>query len=113
LSKLFKHENVNHAGIVGPNIPIGAVQKKKGFASKSKKNQPEELDENGIPIEKEKQPGDGKHVDQTGQKVKYKSLLQKRNKKEDDDEEELAPPTKPGQKKESNQKPVTKAVPGK
>jgi len=33
----------------------------------------------------------GKHVAQSGEKVKYKSLLMKRTRREDDDEEEPGP----------------------
>ena len=73
-NKLFKQEDANRLpGLVGPNIPAGAPIRKKYGPGAEKKVRREELDENGNPIKKD--AADGKHVDQRGEKVKYKSLL--------------------------------------
>lgn len=40
-------------------------------------------------VEQEKPPPDGKHVDQTGHKVQYKSLLQKRTRRDEEETETI------------------------
>lgn len=78
-------------GIVGRSIAI----------SKKANKRKEKLERK----QREAEDRDGKHVDQFGQKVEYKSLLRKRTRKDDEDEQAMAP----ADKDEARMKAVSKA----
>jgi len=79
LKGLYKQES-GLPGIVGNAVQAGKEVNKTKKTKKQKVN-PDESDDSNASYRP------GKHVDQFGEKVIYKSLLQKRNKREDEDDD--------------------------
>jgi len=88
LGKLFKAEEAPSGGMsglvgsIGPALKPSKVMRHRGLDKSSKKKEKSAKDSGD---EDEKQ-NLGKHVSLAGEKVQYKSLLQKRNKRPEDEE---------------------------